>query len=57
MAAAARIYRGPLKAVIFDWAGTIVDHGSVAPVHAFIEVFKRAGVKIDQPIARGPVSC
>lgn len=38
-----------------DWAGTIVDFGSVAPVHAFIEVFKRGGVAIDQPIARGPM--
>ena len=44
-----------LQAVIFDWAGTIIDYGSVAPVHAFMEVFKRAGVTIDQPIARGPM--
>jgi hypothetical protein len=39
---------GPVKAVIFDWAGTIVDHGSTAPVQAFIEAFKRFGdVTID----------
>ena len=44
-----------MQAVIFDWAGTIVDYGSVAPVLAFIEVFKRAGIDINQPIARGPM--
>lgn len=52
---AARVYAGKVKAVIFDWAGTIVDHGSCAPVLAFIEVFKRNGVTIDVPTARGPM--
>lgn len=33
----------------------VVDFGSVAPVRAFIEVFKRAGISIDAPIARGPM--
>jgi hypothetical protein len=28
---------------------------SIAPVLAFIETFKRAGISIDQPIARGPM--
>ena len=54
-AASARAYRGPVKAVIFDWAGTIVDHGSIAPVLAFVEVFKRNGVAIDVATARGPM--
>lgn len=32
------------EAVIFDWAGTTVDYGCFAPVQAFVEVFKEAGV-------------
>ena len=48
-------YLGPIRAVIFDWAGTIVDYGSCAPAVAFCEVFKRAGVSIDVATARGPM--
>jgi len=44
-----------LKAVIVDWAGTIVDHGSRAPVEAFREVFRRRGVDISVEEARGPM--
>jgi phosphonoacetaldehyde hydrolase len=44
-----------LKAVIFDWAGTTVDHGSRAPVRAFVEIFKRSGVAITEAEARGPM--
>jgi phosphonoacetaldehyde hydrolase len=33
-------YSGPLKAVIFDWAGTTVDYGCFGPVRAFREVFR-----------------
>ena len=32
------------KAVIFDWAGTTVDYGCFAPVRAFVEVFRGAGM-------------
>jgi phosphonoacetaldehyde hydrolase len=53
--ASVRAFRGPLRAVIFDWAGTIVDYGSCAPAEAFVEVFKRAGVAIDVATARGPM--
>jgi beta-phosphoglucomutase-like phosphatase (HAD superfamily) len=28
-----------VKAVIFDWAGTIIDYGSLAPMGAFVETF------------------
>jgi phosphonoacetaldehyde hydrolase len=35
-----------LAAVILDWAGTIVDHGSCAPVAALREAFTSAGVPI-----------
>ena len=31
-----------LKAVIFDWAGTVIDHGSLAPMGAFVEAFAEA---------------
>jgi phosphonoacetaldehyde hydrolase len=38
--------------VIFDWAGTMVDFGCVAPVKALIEAFGAAGVVIDAATAR-----
>jgi phosphonoacetaldehyde hydrolase len=48
-------YRGPLKAVIFDWAGTIVDYGSRAPMGVFVKVFERFGVTISIDEARIPM--
>jgi phosphonoacetaldehyde hydrolase len=50
-----RAYRGGLKAVILDWAGTTVDYGSFAPTAAFIRVFARQGVTIDIAHARAPM--
>ncbi len=50
-----RTYRGLLKAVILDWAGTTVDFGSFAPTAAFIQVFARQGVRIDLAHARAPM--
>lgn len=47
--------RFSLQAVIVDWAGTIVDHGSRAPVEAFREIFRRRGVEISAGEARGPM--
>jgi phosphonoacetaldehyde hydrolase len=44
-----------LKAVVFDWAGTMVDHGSLAPMGVFVEAFKRFGVEITIDEARGPM--
>lgn len=44
-----------LKAVIFDWAGTIVDFGSLAPMGAFVETFAEFGVDISIDEARGPM--
>lgn len=41
-----------LEAVIFDWAGTTVDHGSLAPVRAMSELFARHGVSVDDASAR-----
>ncbi|MEZ9233165.1 phosphonoacetaldehyde hydrolase [Vibrio amylolyticus] len=31
----------PIQAVIFDWAGTIVDFGSFAPTTIFVEAFRQ----------------
>lgn len=45
----------PIKAVILDWAGTTVDHGSRAPTKVFIEIFRRRGIEITEPEARGPM--
>jgi phosphonoacetaldehyde hydrolase len=44
-----------LKAVIFDWAGTVVDYGSCAPMGAFVETFAEFGVAITIDEARGPM--
>ena len=48
-------YRGSLKAVIFDWAGTTVDHGSRAPAGAFQTLFRNHGVEASIAQARGPM--
>ena len=47
-----RSYRGPLKAVILDWAGTAVDYGSFAPTAVFIRLFESRGTKITADDAR-----
>ena len=44
-----------LRALVFDWAGTVVDHGSLAPMGAFVEAFKEFGVDITVAEARGPM--
>lgn len=44
-----------IKAVILDWAGTVLDHGSRAPMGAFVEVFREFGVDIAVEEARGPM--
>ena len=48
-------FRGPVRAVIFDWAGTTVDYGSRAPVAAFTELFRRQGVTVTEEEARRPM--
>jgi phosphonoacetaldehyde hydrolase len=50
-----RIYKGPVKLVIFDWAGTTMDYGCYAPAVVFVEVFKRRGVEITTEQARRPM--
>jgi phosphonoacetaldehyde hydrolase len=44
-----------IKAVILDWAGTVVDHGSRAPMGAFVRAFAQFGVTITIDDARGPM--
>lgn len=42
----------PVKAVVFDWAGTMVDFGCMAPVEALMETFAAEGVPISDVEAR-----
>lgn len=42
----------PIKAVVLDWAGTMIDHGSRAPVVALLRVFEDFGVPILEVEAR-----
>jgi phosphonoacetaldehyde hydrolase len=44
-----------IRAVLFDWAGTMIDHGSRAPVEVVREVFHRRGVEVTEAEARGPM--
>lgn len=44
-----------LRGVVFDWAGTIVDFGSLAPMGAFVNLFERHGIEISIAQARIPM--
>ena len=44
-----------VRAVVFDWAGTTIDHGSRAPALVFQEIFWRSGVEITPAQAREPM--
>lgn len=44
-----------LQAVVFDWAGTIIDFGSCAPMGAFVQLFQQFGVELTIAEARGPM--
>lgn len=52
---AREIYRGPLKGIILDWAGTTMDYGCYAPAVVFVDVFERRGVPITMEEARAPM--
>jgi phosphonoacetaldehyde hydrolase len=41
-----------VTAMIFDWAGTTVDHGSLAPVRTLQELFARRGMPVTEEEAR-----
>ncbi len=44
-----------IKAVIFDWAGTMIDYGCFAPVESLVCVFKEKGICLTERQARGPM--
>ncbi|MCC7164851.1 MAG: phosphonoacetaldehyde hydrolase [Anaerolineae bacterium] len=50
-----RSYRGPLKAILLDWAGTTMDYGCYAPAVVFVQVYERKGVPISVEEARVPM--
>ncbi|WP_171133659.1 MULTISPECIES: phosphonoacetaldehyde hydrolase [unclassified Ruegeria] len=43
------------KAVVFDWAGTVVDFGSFAPMGVFVKAFAEFGITATIEQARGPM--
>ncbi|MET0520113.1 MAG: phosphonoacetaldehyde hydrolase [Burkholderiaceae bacterium] len=44
-----------VQAVIFDWAGTLVDFGSLAPTQIFVDAFASFGLSLSLAQARGPM--
>ncbi len=50
-----RQYQGPVQAIIFDWAGTLVDFGSFAPTQVLIDAFAGFGIAVSLPEARLPM--
>lgn len=44
-----------LQACVFDWAGTLIDHGSLAPTEVFRAAFAHFGIEISEAQARGPM--
>lgn len=48
-------FKGPVAAAIFDWAGTVLDFGCIAPVAAFRGAFAERGLPISETEARAPM--
>lgn len=44
--------RSAIQAIVFDWAGTVIDFGCRAPVVALRDVFAEAGIEIAEAEAR-----
>lgn len=44
-----------IKAVVFDWAGTMVDFGSFAPMGVFVKCFEQFGINATIAQARAPM--
>lgn len=42
------IHASGLKAIVLDWAGTTVDHGSLAPAQTLKRVFAHAGIALSE---------
>ena len=47
--------KNKIEAIIFDWAGTTIDYGCMAPKNVFVEIFKRMGIAITDAEAREPM--
>ncbi len=45
-------YRGPVRAVVLDWAGTAVDYGCMGPAGVFVDVFNKFTVTVTMEAAR-----
>lgn len=52
---AARIPWANLRAVLFDWAGTTIDFGSLAPVEVVRGVFREYAIEVTEAEARQPM--
>jgi phosphonoacetaldehyde hydrolase len=50
-----RTYRGPVEAVLLDWAGTTMDFGCMAPAVVFMQIYERKRVPISIEEARAPM--
>ena len=50
-----RRYDGPIRAAIFDWAGTTVDFGCQAPIASLVDAFAAMGVEVPPAVARMPM--
>ena len=44
-----------IKAIILDWAGTVIDFGCLAPAAVFQEAFARFDVEVTEAEAREPM--
>ena len=44
-----------LQGVLLDWAGTMIDFGSLAPVEVVRAVFQEFGIEVSEPEARQPM--
>src|SRR5437660_12380025 len=44
-----------IQLVVFDWGGTIIDFGCLAPAASFREVFAARGVEVTLAEARAPM--
>ena len=44
-----------VRAVVLDWAGTMIDYGSLAPARVFQQVFQNNGLEITVGQAREPM--
>lgn len=42
----------PIRAIVFDWAGTMIDFGCMAPVRALVDVFAEEGIALSPEEAR-----